>query len=139
MKVSLELDKKMSFIGRNELQIETKFDIHVASGGDDSAATPMEIMLEALAACSSLDVVSILRKKQREIQNLKVFVDGTQKETHPKYFTKAHLIYELYSADATLEELNKAIELSHTKYCSASAMFQRAGCEVTFDSKIIIQ
>lgn len=136
MNVKIEFDRKMRFIGKNSLSLETVFDTHPSAGGEDTAGAPMEIMLQALGACSAMDVISIIRKKRKEILKFNIFIEAEQNDNHPKYFTKTHLIYELTSGDAEQSELDKAIELSQKNYCSVSAMFQRSGCVVTYEGKI---
>ncbi len=137
MKTTLKLDRKMRIIATNPLGLETVFDTHPSVGGEDTAATPMEVMLQAMGACSFMDVISILRKKRKEIKDLQVHIEGTRADTHPKVFTKVHLVYELHSPDAELKDLERSVELSQTKYCGASAMFKAAGCEVTYECKVI--
>lgn len=137
MKVTLRLGGNMRITGVNRKNHETIFDTAPEVGGTDTAATPMEIMLEAMASCSIMDTVSILRKKRKQIDGLEVFVEGTRAEEHPKVFTKVHLIYELKSPDAEMKDLERAVELSQEKYCSASAMFKRSGCEVTTECRLV--
>lgn len=132
MKVSLALEEGMRIRGTNERWMTTYFD----TNGDNhvpTAPSPMEVMLQAMGGCSAMDVLSILRKQRRTIVDLRIDIDGTRGEEHPKVFTSAHLIYTLTSPDATLNELTRAVDLSHEKYCSASAMFIRSGCEVTYE------
>ncbi len=133
----LKLDNKMRIIGSNEAGMETYFDTHPEFGGEDSAATPMEVMLQAMGGCSFMDVVSIVRKKKRQIDSLEVELTAERAETHPKVLTSVHLRFILTSPDAELKELEKAVELSQTTYCGASAMFQRSGCKVTWESILV--
>lgn len=137
MKVSLELIGNMKFVGRNSDNLETNFGTHAELGGDDSAATPMEIMLEALAACSSMDIVSILRKKRKTIEKFDVFIDGERRDTHPKTFVKVHLKYVLKSPDAEIGDLERAVTLSQTTYCGAAELFRKSGCELTYEMELI--
>jgi putative redox protein len=137
MKVSLKLDGNMRIIGTNSRNHETIFDTSEAAGGTDSAPSPMEIVLEAMASCSIMDTVSILRKKRKQIGSLNVYVEGTRAESHPKVFTKVHLIFELKSPDAELKDLERAVQLSQENYCSVSVMIKRSGCEVTSECKLV--
>ena len=136
MKANLKLDRKMRIIGTNDLGLETIFDTHPGVGGEDTAPTPMEIMLQAMGSCSFMDVISILRKKRKQVDGLNISLDGERGDKHPKMFTKVHLVYELESPDAELKDLERAIELSQATYCGASAMFKAAGCEVTWEARI---
>lgn len=136
MKANLKLEDKMRFAGTNADGLTTYFDTHSEVGGEDSAATPMEIMLQAMAACSAMDVVSILRKKRKTIDNFEIEIDGERRDVHPKMFVKAHLKYKLKSPDAEIKDLERAIELSQSTYCGASAMFKAAGCDVSYSMEI---
>lgn len=136
MKVQLRLDRKMRIIGTNDAGLETYFDTHPDIGGEDTAATPMEIMLQAMGACSYMDVISILRKKRKQVDSLDLTISGNRAATHPKVFENVHLNFVLTSPDAELADLQRATELSQTTYCGASAMFQRSGCNVTWDCEV---
>jgi putative redox protein len=136
MKAELRLDKNMRIIGTNEMGLETYFDTHAESGGDDSAATPMEVALQCMGACSFLDVISIVRKKKREVQDLQIHITAERATEHPRVITEAHLVFELFSPDAEMEDLQRAVDLSQEKYCGVSTMFKRGGCKVSWECKI---
>ena len=136
MKATIKLDRNMRLIGINEKGHETIFDTVPAVGGEDTAASPMTIMLQSLAACSTMDVLSILRKKRKTIDEFWVDMEAERADTHPKVFTKVHLIYNLKSPDAEEKDLARSVELSQDKYCGVSEMFRKSGCEVTFKTKI---
>ncbi|MCX7879381.1 MAG: OsmC family protein [Ignavibacteria bacterium] len=134
MKVTLELERNMRIIGKNKQEMEVYFDTSEELGGENSAPKPMEVFLMAMGACTFMDTISILRKKRKTIEQFKIKIEAERKKEHPMVFSKAHLIYELVSPDAELSDLNRAVELSQTKYCSASAMFKAAGCEITWET-----
>ncbi|MFN3196749.1 MAG: OsmC family protein [Chlorobiota bacterium] len=135
MKVNVRYNKNMSFIGKNETNHETHFDSN-APDADYEAATPMEILLEAAAACSGIDVVSMLNKRKKTIDSMNIEVEGEKRDEHPKIYTKVHMTYTLKSPDVEPNELERAISLSHEKYCSVSATLKLAGAEVSYDYKI---
>lgn len=137
MTATIELEKNMKIIGTTPAGHKTYFDTTEASGGNDSAATPMEITLQAAAACSMMDVAAILKKKKKTVEELKIKIDGVQADTYPKVFTKIKMFYELKSPDAELKDLDRAIELSQSTYCSVSAMLKSSGCEIKWESKLI--
>ncbi|HPI18878.1 MAG TPA: OsmC family protein [Candidatus Kapabacteria bacterium] len=137
MEVNLKLNKKMGISGINDLGLETMFDTHIPEGGENLAPTPMEIMLESLGACSMMDIAAIIRKKRKQITNLEANIIAERAEQHPKVFTKVYVKYRLTSPDAEIKDLERAVELSQTTYCSVSAMFQRSGCEVKWDCELI--
>lgn len=135
MKVTLDLDSKMRIIGNDGENHETIFDTP-AAGGDFSAATPMNVMLQAMGACSFMDTISILRKKRKDVTHLQIVIDGERTDEHPKVFKKVNLHYILTSKDAELNDLERSVELSQEKYCGASAMFRASGCEVTSSTEL---
>ena len=136
MEATLKLDRNMRIIGTNHAGLETIFDTSPAVGGENTASTPMEIMLQSMAACSFMDVVSILRKKRKDIAAMNIKIEAVRGPEHPKKFTDVHLVYELTSSDAETKDLERAIELSQDKYCGASAMFKDSGCKVTHEAVI---
>ena len=132
MKVTLSHDRALRFVGTNDRALETVFDTTEAGGGLNSAASPMEIVLEAAAACTSMDVVSILQKKRRTLQDFVVVVDANRAAEHPKVFTSVHMLFKVASTDATMKDITSAIELSHEKYCSVSIMLARSGSKMSW-------
>ncbi len=136
MEANLRLDRNMRIIGTSATGLETVFDTHPSVGGEDTAPTPMEILLQAMAACSFMDVVSIVRKKRKTVTNLEINAKAERAKEHPMVFQKVHLTYILTSPDAEEADLNRAVELSQKTYCGASAMFKRSGCEVTWETVI---
>lgn len=137
MKVFLKLDRNMRIIGTDEKGHETVFDTVPKVGGEDTASTPMDVMLQAMAACSFMDVVSILRKKRKTVDSLEIEIEGKRADEHPKVYKSVHLSFTLKSPDSNIEDLNRSIELSQEKYCGAAAMFRASGCSVTYDSKLV--
>lgn len=137
MKVTLKLNQNQSLTGTDSEGLVTKFDASKDHGGDGFGSSPMVVMLESMAACSFIDVLSILKKKRKQIDDLQIVVDGIRAEEHPKVYVKVHLHYILTSPDAEMSDLERSMELSQTKYCGASAMFQKAGCLVTWDGEIV--
>lgn len=133
MKGSLRFDKNMRFIGENAKGQQTFFDT-TAEGGDGSAATPMEILLQSAAACTAIDVISILRKKRKTVEDLRIELDSTRSEAHPKVFTSVHMKVILKSPDAELKDLERSIALSHENYCSVSAVLKNSGAKVTSEA-----
>ncbi|GAB1373056.1 OsmC family protein [Candidatus Kapaibacterium sp.] len=137
MNVELKLKSNNTILAADEQGIITILDAMPDHGGEGNGSSPMTIMLEAMASCSFLDVLAILRKKRKQIKSMRINVSGIRSDDHPKVFTDVKLHYILESPDASIADLERAIELSQTKYCGASAMFQRSGCNVTWDSEII--
>jgi putative redox protein len=105
-------------------------------GGEDRGPRPKPLMLTALAGCTGMDVVSILRKMRVELEDFNVIVEGDLTDEHPKQFFKMNVIYEFKGKDLPLEKLKKAVSLSEERYCGVSALYKKA-IEVTSEIKII--
>ena len=130
MKISVDWKGGMCLEGHNSEQKSTVFDSHSSENYVSIAATPMEIMLQSMAASSMMDVLSILEKKRKNITSLHVEVIGDRADEHPKVFTSVLLKFYLKSTDAELKDIERSVELSQQTYCSAAAMFKRSGCDV---------
>ncbi len=96
---------------------------------DHAGPSPMELVLMGVAGCTAMDVVAILEKMRQPLARLEVEIVGSRAETHPKYFTGVSLVYRLWGEGLTLEKVQRAVELSHTTYCSALASL-RPDCQV---------
>ncbi len=136
MKASISYSGKMPFVGKSERGHITYFDTSPKHGGTGQHATPMDVLLEAVGACSVFDIVGILSKKRKTIEALDIDIDSQRAEDFPKVFTKIQLNYVLKSPNASQDDLEKAIDLSMTKYCSVSATLKRSGCDVTWTARI---
>jgi putative redox protein len=91
-------------------------------GGTDGASRPKELILFALAGCTASDVVSILKKKRVALQDFSMNLTGHEADEHPKVFTDIHVEYVFTGDDIEPADVERAIELSTSKYCSVSAM-----------------
>jgi putative redox protein len=96
--------------------------------------SPMEAVLMALCACTSVDVVSILKKKRQEITGLRVSAVAERAETPPQIFTKIKLTYAV-SGKVSRKAAEDAVSLSKNKYCSVSKMLE---CSAEIDYEIVL-
>jgi putative redox protein len=99
--------------------------VDLSSGPDDpgQGATPMELLAVALAGCTGIDVVSILRKMRQPLEELRVEVHGETADERPKRFLSLEVVYFLKGA-LDEKKVQRAVELSETKYCSVAATLQ---------------
>ena len=97
-------------------------DASEAGGGENRGPRPKPLLLAALAGCTGMDVVSILKKMRVEVEAFNVVVEGDLTEEHPKQYAKMHIIYEFKGKDLPMDKLEKAINLSEERYCGVSAM-----------------
>ena len=105
-------------------------------GGENRGPRPKPLLMVALAGCTGMDVVSILKKMRVEVDDFNVRIEGDVSEEHPKQFTQMHVIYEFKGKDLPMEKLQKAVSLSEERYCGVSAMFKKA-IEITSEIKIL--
>lgn len=106
------------------------------AGGHDLGPRPKILLLNALAGCTGMDVVSILKKMRVEIKNLNIYVDADVAEEHPKYYTEMHVTYEFIGENLPIEKLQKAVRMSEETYCGVGALFRKA-IQVTSEIKVI--
>jgi putative redox protein len=111
--------------------------VDLASGLDEpgQGATPMELLALALAGCTSIDVVSILQKMRQPLEGLRVEVHGEKADEHPRRFLSLEVVYILKGA-LDEKKVQRAIELSETKYCSVEATLRPA---VAISSRYVIE
>ena len=104
-------------------------------GGKNLGPRPKKLMLVALAGCTGMDVISILDKMKIKPDTFNVIVEGDVTEDHPKHYSKMKVIYRFSGKNLLREKLEKAVDLSLTKYCGVSAVYKKV---VDFDTEIQI-
>ena len=109
--------------------MDTKGDRH-------AAPTPMEMLLVSVAACTAVDVISILLKKRQDVTDYNVEITGERREDHPKAFIKFHVHHIVQGRGVSEKAVADAVELSDTKYCSVAATV-RPTAEITTSYKIV--
>ena len=97
-------------------------DIAEQDGGAGAGPSPKELVLFGLAGCTGADVVNILRKKKAPVRDFEMRLTAHEAPEHPKRFTEIHMEYIVYGDGINPEDVERAIELSTTQYCSVSAM-----------------
>ena len=103
---------------------------------DGVGVKPSEMLLVALAACTSVDIVDIMHKKRQILTGLEVRADGEQDPNPPWAYLKIHLHYKLIGKGLTAKDVEQAIQLSEEKYCSVAATV-KGKAEITTDFEII--
>lgn len=105
-------------------------------GGRNLGPRPMELMLMSVGACSSVDVVFILKKARQPVTDCYVEVEGTRAETEPKVFTAIHLHFVVTGTGLNEAQVKRAVALSAEKYCSASIMLGNGGVTMTHSHEV---
>lgn len=125
-KAYLKQVKGITFIGKTDSNHWITMDGPENFGGSNAAIRPKELLLLALAGCTASDVVTILEKKEVQLNNFEINISAEMQEEHPQVYTKINLEYVFYGKNIAREAVERAIELSQTKYCSVTAMLQKA-------------
>lgn len=90
------------------------------------AASPMELVAMASATCTASDVISILQKQQQHVTNFEVHVSAPRAAEHPRVFTEMRIEYVVTGQTIDPKAVERAIELSLTRYCSVNQMLEKA-------------
>jgi putative redox protein len=120
----LDPRQAMRVDARTGTGFDLTFDIEGA-GADRAGPSPTESILAALAACTSMDVGSILRKKRQPADSYRIAVTGEKRDEHPQVYTSI-VIEHLVSGDVEPEAVRRSVELSATTYCPVNAMLSRS-------------
>lgn len=121
-----------SFVGIDS----TNHSVVLSTKDDGVGVKPSDMLLVALAACSSVDVVEILQKKRLTMTGLEVSAQGEQEPDPPWTFRKIHLHYKITGQDITSKDAEQAIHLSEEKYCSVAATV-KGKATITTDFEIV--
>jgi putative redox protein len=116
----------LAFDGSADSGFSLPLDATSDVGGSDSGFRPMELLLVGLAGCTGMDVISILRKKQQDVTHFQVLVHGDKASEHPKVFTRITVEFVVTGRKIDPGAVQRAVELSATKYCPAQAMLVKA-------------
>ena len=106
------------------------------AGGRNLAPRPMELMLAGAGGCTAFDVVLILQRSRQNISACEVSLQAERAETDPKVFTKINLHFTVKGKDLDPSKVERAINLSNNKYCSATAMLGKTA-EITHSFEIV--
>lgn len=126
----------MSFLAQTGSGHLVCMDGAVDGGGQNLAPRPMELVLAGTGACTAYDVVLILRKSGQDIRNCQVNMSSERAEEAPKVFTKINFHFVVTGRKLKPNLVDRAIKLSHEKYCSASAMLGKTA-ELIFTWEIV--
>lgn len=137
MKVQLDLaNDAVHFLGHSRSTMATvPIDGSPEIGGQALGVRPMELVLMALASCSALDLLSILKKQRQQVTDLQIDVDSKRVEAVPAVFSNIHLVFNI-QGDVNLEKAKKAAELAVKKYCSVHDMLSAGGVDITYEVNI---
>ncbi|MDX3896269.1 OsmC family protein [Pusillimonas sp.] len=125
----------MLFVARTGSGHVTAMDGAPEGGGHNLAPRPMEMMLAGAGGCAAYDVVLILKRGRHAVKGCQVKLNAERADTDPKVFTKIHFAFTVTGAGLPQAAVERAVKLSHEKYCSASAMLAQTA-EITHSVSI---
>ncbi|MFA0960713.1 OsmC family protein [Roseivirga sp. BDSF3-8] len=99
--------------------------IDMRSAPEKSGHSPMELLLSAISACAAVDIVEILKKKRKTVEDLIISAEGDRNAEPPRYYTAVRLHFTLVSPDTDAETLKKVVALGVDKYCSVASSINK--------------
>ncbi len=118
--------KGITFAGKTASNHRITMDGPEDFGGSNAGIRPKELILIGLGGCTGSDVVSILSKKRVKIDDFEMNISAEVAETHPQVFTTIHIEFVFYGNNIDPKDVERAIDLSQTKYCSVTAMLEKS-------------
>ena len=136
MKTCIQWKGNVSFLAESGSGHRVLMDGPPENGGQNLGPRPMEMMLMGLGGCTTFDVIFILKKARQDVTDCIVNIEAQRAETDPKVFTHIHLHFILTGNQLNPQQVERAINLSAEKYCSASIMLKNT-VDITHDFEII--
>jgi putative redox protein len=125
----------LSFEGTADSGFKVPLGTEPEVGGNNDGFKPMELLLTGLAACTAMDVISILKKKKQDVTDFEVKAHADRAHEQPRIFTHVVLEYIITGHHVDPVAVERSVELSETKYCPAQAMLKKA---VAIEHKITL-
>jgi putative redox protein len=135
MKARVKWVENVCFMGESETGHAVVLDGAPDAGGRNIGMRPMEMLLIGMGACTSFDVVTILKKSRQDIVDCVAEMDATRADEIPKVFTKIHVHFVVTGKNLNPAQVERAVKLSAEKYCSASIMLGKS-VEITHDFEV---
>jgi putative redox protein len=126
----------MSFVGESGSGHSVVMDSAPEAGGRNLGVRPLEMLLLGLGGCTAFDVVSILHKSRQEIIDCEVELEAERATEVPKVFTRIHMHFIVSGRNLDPDKVERAINLSADKYCSASRMLEKSA-KISHDFEIV--
>ncbi|WP_431263835.1 OsmC family protein [Roseateles chitinivorans] len=121
----------MSFIAETGSGHMINMDGAPDGGGRNLAPRPMETVLAGTGGCTAYDVVLILKRGRHDVRGCQVKLSADRAEVDPKVFTKIHMHFVVTGKNLPQATVERAVQLSHEKYCSASIMLAKTAAITT--------
>ena len=136
MKIQINrLNDGFQLEGVNEDGNTVRLDASPDIGGTNTGMRPMQMLLVALGACGTIDIINILKKQRQPLDDIKIEVTGDRPDTTPAPFTSAHIHFRLFGK-LDKDKVEKAVSLSVEKYCSVAETIKKT-TKITYSFEII--
>ena len=136
MKARIQWAGEALFIGESGSGHAVVMDGPPEAGGRNLGVRPMEMLLIGLGGCSNFDVVSILKKSRQPVESCEAILEAERADEDPKVFTKIHMQFTVSGKNLPAGAVERAIAMSHDKYCSATIMLGHTA-EITTGFEIV--
>jgi putative redox protein len=136
MKARVKWIENVCFMGESETGHAVVLDGAPEAGGRNLGMRPMEMLLIGMGACTSFDVVTILKKGRQPVTDCVAEIEAERADEVPKVFTRIHVHFVVTGRGLNPVQVERAVKLSAEKYCSASIMLGKSA-EVTHDFEIV--
>jgi len=136
MKTRITWKANVSFLAEAGSGRSVLMDGAPEAGGQNAGPRPMEMLLMGLGGCTAFDVVMILKKGRHDIRDCVVEIEAQRASVDPKVFTDIHLHFIITGKNMNSLHVERAIDLSAEKYCSASIML-KSTAKITHDFELI--
>jgi putative redox protein len=137
MKARIEWIEGRVFLGTSNSGHGIVIAAPTAPGAVTIAPSPMEYVLLGTGGCTATDVVMILEKGRHDVRGIELTLDADRPTEDPKVFTKIRFHFKVTGKGLKPDAVERAIKLSHEKYCSASIMLANGGVELSHDFEIV--
>ncbi len=135
MKTTVKWIDGMMMVGESASGHAIVMDGPEEMGGNNLGVRPMEMLLLGMGGCTTVDVISTLKKMRENVSNCRVEISAERADEHPKVFTDIHMHFVVEGENLNEKKIAKAVSLSADKYCSASIMLGKTAT-VTHDFSI---
>ena len=136
MKARIKWVENVCFMGESETGHAVILDGAPDAGGRNLGMRPMDMLLIGMGACTSFDVVTILKKSRQPVIDCVAEIEAARADEIPKVFTRIHVHFVVTGQGLNPAQVERAVKLSAEKYCSASIMLGKAA-EITHDFEIV--
>lgn len=136
MKARIKWVEDRTFVGESGTGHKIVLGTRATPDGPTPGPSPMELVLIGTGGCTAFDVVQILEKGREAVEDCVVELEAERAETEPKVFTRIHMHFVVKGRNLAPAKVERAVQLSADKYCSASAMLAHSA-EITHDFEVV--